>query len=191
MDALDLLLNRVSVTRLVDPAPSAEQLQLMFRAALRAPDHGQLRPWRFLTIEGQGRERLGELLAEALRLRQPDASEEVLQKPLKMPLRAPMLVAVIARPVPHPKVPEGEQLLAVGCAAHGLLLAAHAQGLGAVWRTGEFAYDRHVAEGLGLTADEQLLGFIYLGTPEGRLRTPLALEPQAFVSQWSGQVAQL
>lgn len=186
MDALDLLLNRVSVTRLVDPAPSAEQLQLMFRAALRAPDHGQLRPWRFLTIDGQARERLGELLAEALRLRQPDACEETLQKPRKMPLRAPLLVVVIARPVPHPKVPEVEQLLAVGCAAHGLLLAAHAQGLGAVWRTGEFAYDRHVAEGLGLTADEQLLGFIYLGTPEGRLRTPPLLEPKDFVSQWNG-----
>ena len=187
MDALDLLLNRVSVTRLVEPAPSAEQLQLMFRAALRAPDHGQLRPWRFLTIEGQARDRLGELFAEALRLRQPDASEEVLQKPRKMPLRAPMLVAVIARPVSHPKVPEVEQLLAVSCAAHGLLLAAHAQGLGAVWRTGEFAYDRHVAEGLGLTAGEQLLGFIYLGTPEGGLRIPPALEPKDFVEQWSGE----
>lgn len=184
MDALDLLLNRVSVTRLVEPAPSTEQLQLMFRAALRAPDHGQLRPWRFLTIEGEGRVCLGELLAEALRLRQPDVSEEALQKPRKMPLRAPMLVAVIARPVPHPKVPEVEQLLAVGCAAHGLLLAAHAQGLGAVWRTGEFTYDRHVTEGLGLTADEQLLGFIYLGTPEGGLRTPPALEPETFVSRW-------
>ena len=189
MDALDLLLNRVSVTRLVDPAPTAEQLHVMFRAALRAPDHGQLRPWRFLVIEGQARDRLGELLAEALRLRQPDASEEVLQKPYKMPLRAPMLVAVIACPVPHPKVPQSEQVLAVGCAAHGLLLAAHAQGLGAVWRTGEFAYDRHVAEGLGLMATEQLLGFIYLGTPAGGLRTPPALEPEAFVSRWDGPAA--
>jgi len=42
MDALDLLLNRVSVTRLCDPAPDAAQLDLLFRAALRAPDHAQL-----------------------------------------------------------------------------------------------------------------------------------------------------
>ncbi|MBA1263434.1 nitroreductase family protein [Stutzerimonas sp. NM35] len=188
MDAFDLLLNRVSVTRLVDPAPTAAQLELMFRAALRAPDHGQLRPWRFLTIEGEAREHLGELLAEALRQRQPDASDEVLHKPRKMPLRAPLLVAVIACPVTHPKVPEVEQLLAVGCAAHGLLLAAHAQGLGAVWRTGEFAYDRYVAEGLGLSAGEQLLGFIYLGTPEGGLRKPPVLEPKDFVSQWNGKI---
>ncbi|MCQ4311603.1 NAD(P)H nitroreductase [Stutzerimonas sp. VN223-3] len=184
MDALDLLLNRVSVTRLADPAPTAAQLDVMFRAALRAPDHGQLRPWRFLTVQGEARERLGELLAESLRLRQPEAAEEALQKARKMPLRAPLLVVVIARVLPHPKIPESEQVLAVGCAAHGLLLAAHAQGLGAVWRTGEFSYDRHVAQELGLATNEQLLGFIYLGTPEGNLRTPPELEPGHFVGQW-------
>ncbi len=186
MDALDLLLNRVSVTRLVDPAPTEAQLDLLFRAALRAPDHGQLRPWRFLTIQGEARERLGELYAEALGLRQPDASDEALRKARKMPLRAPMMVVVVARMLPHPKVPDSEQVLAASCAAHGLLLAAHAQGLGAVWRTGEFAYDRHVARQLGLMENEQVLGFIYLGTPEGGTRIPPELDPRDFVSQWSG-----
>lgn len=186
MDALDLLLNRVSVTRLTEPAPDPAQLDLLFRAALRAPDHGQLRPWRFLTIEGAGRERLGELFASALRLREPQASEDALQKARKMPMRAPLLVVVIGRLQPHLKVPESEQALAVGCAAHGLLLAAHALGLGAVWRTGEFAYDAHVAQRLGLGAHEQILGFIYLGTPEGNLRTPPTLEPRDFVGHWDG-----
>lgn len=189
MDALDLLLNRVSVTRLFDPAPDEAQLDLLFRAALRAPDHGQLRPWRFLVIQGAARERLGELFVESLKLSVPDCSEEALQKARKMPLRAPMLVVVVARLQSHPKVPESEQALAAACAAHGLLLAAHAQGLGAVWRTGAFSYDEHVARGLELAAHERLLGFIYLGTPEeGRLRTPPALEPRDFVSQWHGGV---
>jgi len=67
-----------------------------------------------------------------------------------------------------------------------LLLAAHAQGLGAVWRTGDFAYDPYLAKALGLTGDEQILGFIYVGTPEGTLRTPPELEPQQFVTEWSG-----
>ncbi|WP_312934835.1 nitroreductase family protein, partial [Stutzerimonas nitrititolerans] len=97
MDALDLLLNRVSVTRLFDPAPDEAQLDLLFRAALRAPDHGQLRPWRFLVIQGAARERLGELFVESLKLSDPDCSEEALQKARKMPLRAPMLVVVVAR----------------------------------------------------------------------------------------------
>lgn|SRR5690606_37718673 len=187
MDALDLLLNRVSVTRLFEPAPDEAQLDLLFRAALRAPDHGQLRPWRFLVIQGAARERLGELFVDSLKLSDPGCSEEALQKARKMPLRAPMLVVAIARLQPHPKVPESEQVLAAGCAAHGLLLAAHAQGLGAVWRTGAFCYDEHVAKGLGLTETERLLGFIYLGTPEeGRLRTPPELEPRHFASQWDG-----
>lgn len=185
MDALDLLLNRVSVTRLADPAPNAEQLEVLLRAAMRAPDHGQLRPWRFLTVEGGAREGLGEVFAEALRLRQPDATEDALAKPRKMPLRAPMVLIVIAQVLPHPKVPESEQLYAVACAAHGVLLAAHAQGLGAVWRTGEFAYDPHVAQRLELADNEQVLGFIYLGTPEGTLRTPPMLTPRHFVSQWN------
>ncbi|AHL75871.1 nitroreductase [Stutzerimonas stutzeri] len=184
MDALDLLLNRVSVTRLADPAPTAAQLDVLFRAALRAPDHGQLRPWRFLTIQDDARDELGDLFVEALRLRQPDAPEEALHKARKMPLRAPLLVVAIARVSPHPKIPGSEQVLAAACAAHGLLLAAHAQGLGAVWRTGEFSYDNHVAQQLGLEENEQVIGFIYLGTPEGNVRTPSGLDPQQFVSRW-------
>lgn len=188
MDALDLLLNRVSVTRLADPAPNAAQLDVILRAALRAPDHGQLRPWRFLTVQGDARERLGALFAEALRLRQPELPDDALAKPRKMPLRAPMVLVVIARVLPHPKIPESEQVLAVACAAHGVLLAAHAQGLGAVWRTGEFAYDPYVAQQLGLADNEQVLGFIYVGTPDGNPRTPPELDPRDFVRPW-GQVS--
>ena len=66
MDALELLLKRVSVPRLQDPAPTAEQLNLMLRAALRAPDHGQIRPWRFVTVQGDDRKALGKLFVEGL-----------------------------------------------------------------------------------------------------------------------------
>lgn len=184
MEALDALLNRVSVPRLTAPAPDAAQRELLFRAALRAPDHGQLRPWRFLTIEGAGLTALGELFATTLLAEQPDAKPEALAKARAMPLRAPLLVAVIARLQAHAKVPQQEQVLAAGCAAHGLLLAAHAQGIGAVWRTGELSHSRAVAAGLGLAADEQIIAFIYLGTPAGELRTPVLLDPQDFVSAW-------
>ncbi|RPW88762.1 nitroreductase family protein, partial [Pseudomonas aeruginosa] len=76
MEALDALLTRVSHARLSDPAPSPEQLDRLFRVALRAPDHGQLRPWRFILVEGEGRRALGDLYARALASRQPDAAEE-------------------------------------------------------------------------------------------------------------------
>lgn len=184
MDALDALLNRVSVPRLREPAPDAAQRELLFRAALRAPDHGQLRPWRFLTIEGTGRERLGELFAQALAVGAADVGEEALAKARAMPLRAPLLVVVVARVQEHFKVPPQEQVIAAGCAAHAILLAAHAQGIGAVWRTGELAYNARVAAGLGLAAGEQIVAFLYLGTPERELRTPAPLQLADFVSAW-------
>lgn len=184
MEALDALLNRVSVPRLCEPAPDAAQRELLFRAALRAPDHGQLRPWRFLTIEGAAREQLGELLVTALQQGPAPVTAETLAKTRAMPLRAPLLVVVIARTQEHPKVPPQEQLLATACAAHGLLLAAHAMGIGAVWRTGELVYTPQVAAGLGLAVDEQVLAFIYLGTPQGERRSPTLLEPKDFVAAW-------
>jgi nitroreductase len=186
MEALDALLNRVSVPRLCEPAPDAGQRELLFRAALRAPDHGQLRPWRFITVEGAARERLGELFVASLLADQPEASAEALAKARAIPLRAPLLVLVVARLQAHGKIPAQEQLLAAGCAAHGILLAAHALGIGAVWRTGELSYSVKVAAGLGLQADEQLIAMLYLGTPLAGLRTPVALDPQNFVSAWHG-----
>ncbi|WP_110969553.1 nitroreductase family protein [Pseudomonas huaxiensis] len=183
MEALDVLLNRVSVPRLTDPAPNAAQREGLFQAALRAPDHGQLRPWRFLTVEGEARARLGELFAEVVALK-GDATEAALDKARAMPLRAPLLVLVIARTQEHFKVPVSEQVLAAGCAGHGILLAAHAQGIGAVWRTGEMAYSAHVAKGLGLEAGEELIGFLYLGTPMGEPRTAPVLKTEDFVSAW-------
>ncbi|SDH06703.1 Nitroreductase [Pseudomonas flavescens] len=187
MDALDALINRVSVPRLIEPGPSAVQREQLFRAALRAPDHGQLRPWRFLTVEGEARHALGELYAGALMARPVEASEDALAKARNMPLRAPLLVVVIARLQEHPKVPAQEQLLAAGCAAHGILLAAHAQGIGAVWRTGELSHDRHVDAGLGLAANERIVGYLYLGTPERELRSPPQPTVDDFVAAWRGE----
>lgn len=185
MDALVALTQRVSVSRLVEPAPSAEQRELLFKAALRAPDHAQLRPWRFLSIEGDARQCLGELFVRALQ-ENPETAAAALDKALAAPLRAPLLLVVIASPKDHPKVPTSEQVLSAGCAAHALLQAAHAQGLGAIWRTGELAYHPTVAKGLGLSEGEQVIAFIYLGTPEGALRQPAALAPADFVQSWQG-----
>ena len=185
MEALDALLNRVSLARLQEPAPDAAQRELLFRTALRAPDHGYLRPWRFLTVEGTARDKLGELFVSALLSKDPEASEQAIAKARAMPLRAPLLVVVIATLQPGHKVPEVEQLLSAGCAAHGILLAAHAQGLGAIWRTGEMSYDRQVAVGLGLGEQERIVGFLYLGHVAGERRNPQELEPADFVKAWT------
>lgn len=184
MQALDALLNRVSVPRLQDPAPSAEQREILFQAALRAPDHGQLRPWRFLTVEGDRRERLGEVLAEAVVLKGGEINQAAVDKARAAPLRAPLVVVVVARLQEHPKVPRHEQLQAAACAAHGILLAAYAQGIGAVWRTGELGYTEHVAKALGLAEGEELIAFLYLGTPVKAARVPEPLPAADFVRAW-------
>jgi len=186
MEALDLLLGRESAVRLGDPAPGADQLDLIFESAVRAPDHGRLRPWRFVVIAGDMRQRFGEVLADSLRRRLPDAPPELLQREREKALRAPVIVAVAAHLVAPHKIPEQEQLLAAGAAAQNIMLAAHAQGFGAMWKTGEAAYDAAVKQALGLDPADQIVGFLYLGTQIGGgspLPRPAA---KGFVSVWQG-----
>lgn len=186
MDALQALHTRVSVPRLTGPAPTSEQLELLMRAALRAPDHAWLRPWRFLLLQQPGLVRLGELFAEAARRDAPDLDEQALARYRSMPMRAPMMMIAISRHTPHPKVPQAEQDMSCAVAVGNLLLAAHALGLGAVWRTGEMAQDPLVHAGLGLSAQERIIAFVYLGQPVGALKPVPELDPKDYLQLWDG-----
>lgn len=186
MEALDLLLNRASVPRLVDPAPNAAQREILFGAAMRSPDHGQLRPYRFITVEGAARERMGELLVEALKQGGGEVTAQASDKARLGPMRAPLIVVVVAKLQDHYKVPRKEQLITAGCAAHAVLLAASAQGIGAVWRTGELCYSPVVAKGFGLSADEEVIAFLYLGTPQNPPREAQKVDAGELVSAWQG-----
>ena len=100
------------------------------------------------------------------------------------PLRAPLLIVLVAHLHAHPKVPEIEQLLSLACAAGNMLLAAHAEGLGAIWRTGEVSYTSELRVELGLSENESVLGFLYLGTPEGPPRAREELPLEAHFRPW-------
>ncbi|WP_158774650.1 nitroreductase family protein [Cobetia sp. L2A1] len=185
MDALTLLHERNSMGKLMAPAPNAEQMEALYQAALRAPDHAVLTPWRFIEFTGAGLERLGELFAEAERNKSPAGDEAAQAAARKKPLRAPMVVAVIARVTPdHPKVPRVEQVVSAGCAAHAILFAVQALGLGGMWRTGGYAFDATVHAGLGMGEHDELVGFLYLGTPGGRLKPLAARDSADFVERW-------
>jgi len=183
-DILQFLQNRNSAPRLTEPGPSAAQMQEIFRVALRAPDHAWLRPWRFIAITGERRQAFGEVLERCLLQRKPDADESARAKARAAPLRAPVLVVVVARLSPHPKVPAIEQRLSAGCAAHCLLLAAEACGYAGIWRTGDAAFDRAVMDELGLAAEEEITGFVYLGTRDGTAKSMPRLDAADFVSNW-------
>lgn len=187
MDAIEALTTRRSPAKLVEPAPSDAELALMLRAGARAPDHGRLRPWRFILLKGAARERFGEVLAQSLAARNPAVPAEVVARERQKPLRAPVTLVVAAAVQPGHKIPVIEQVLAAGAAAQNVLLAAYALGFGGMWRTGDSAYDAGVKAALGLGAEDAIVGYLYLGTPAGRpLIPPDEPEPASFLREWTG-----
>jgi nitroreductase len=167
METLEALNTRATAKTYGDTAPTREHLALVLQAAVRAPDHGRLRPWRFMTIEGDQRRQFGELLAASALRRVPGLSAGDLQRERDKALRAPMIIVVACRAVPGTKVPTIEQILATGAATQNILLALHALGYAAAWKTGEAAYDTEVKKALGLAADDHLVGFVYAGGGAG------------------------
>ena len=99
-------------------------------------------------------------------------------------MRAPTLMIVVANPEPHPKVPEAEQIQSAAAAAYGILMAAYAQQLGAIWRTGWVVHDSHVKSNLGISLSEQIIAIIYLGTPVGQAITRPQLDATSLITNW-------
>jgi nitroreductase len=137
MDAIEALNTRSTAKTFGDTAPTKEHLAAVLQAAVCAPDHGRLRPWRFMLIEGEQRREFGELLAASALRRVPTLGAGDLQRERDKALRAPLIIVVVARIVPGTKVPAIEQLLAAGSATQNILLALHALGFAAAWKTGE------------------------------------------------------
>ncbi len=170
---------------MTEPAPDSAALATMLHAAARAPDHGKLRPWRFIVVAGSARNALGDVLAAALRKREPGVPDAAIDKERGKPLRAPLIIVVGARLREHKGVPAVEQIIAAGAAAQNILVAAHALGFGGFWRTGNAAYDNEVKTALGLHPGDAIVGFLYLGTPA----VPAAPPPSdraAHVTHWTG-----
>ncbi|MBX2849965.1 MAG: NAD(P)H nitroreductase [Acidiferrobacterales bacterium] len=186
MDALTALQERNSVHHLTEPAPSKIQLENIFKAGLRACDHGNLRPWKFLVIDGEAREKFGELMVKVKSvLDGKQVDDELANKLRRKPLRAPTIVAVVARIVDHQKIPEIEQVMSTAASAQMMMTAAHAQGIGAIWRSGALMFHESMREGLGLRNSDQIVGFIYLGTPKFVKPLP-KLDTKDFIEIWQG-----
>lgn len=187
MEALEAILTRRTVppAKMGPPGPDEPALRRILEAGVAAPDHGLLRPWRFLLVRGDGRARLGELFAAFVQRQSAAVSAEELEKQRTAPLRAPVIVVVVARVDPaHPKIPAAEQLAAVAAAAQNMLLAAHALGFVAKWATGKQAYDATVKAELGLAEADRILGFLYLGSPAAPHEVPPRPSFAHLVAEW-------
>jgi nitroreductase len=168
-----------SAVTLVEPAPSADDLDTLLRLAARVPDHGKLAPWRFVVLEGSGKAAFAARL-EALALSRGDATAAAKLGKLKIP---PLCVAVIASPR-EASIPAWEQELSAGAVCATLLYAAQALGFGANWITDWYAYDAQANAILGLSETERVAGFVMMGTPR---EPPLERErpdASALVSRW-------
>jgi nitroreductase len=106
------------------------------------------------------------VMAQSLSKRQPECTASALEVERARPLRAPVLIAVGVDRPNEPKVVEIENVCAAAAAVENMLLAAHALGLGAMWRTGPAAFDMDVKAFFGMEPDQHLVGFIYLGYPD-------------------------
>lgn len=182
MDALTALQTRTAAPRLAEPAPGRAELEEVFKAALRAPDHGMLRPWRFLVVEGGARGKLAELFVEA---RQPE-TEEQRRKLQNAPLQAPLLIIAVARIRNTEKIPAIEQIESAAAAVQNMSVALHAMGYGSIWKTGGVAYDERVNLALGLEATDQIVAYLYVGTPSFRDRPVPEHRLEDYVAWWQG-----
>lgn len=165
---LDLLAARRSLKpdKLIAPGPTSDQIDQMLTIAARVPDHKKLAPWRFVVFEGEARAKMGEVFAAACAAEDKEPPSPVrLDVERRRLMRAPLVVAVVSRVVPHPAAPEWEQVLSAGAASFNLCLAANAMGFGTCWVTEWVSYSPMVGAALGLGAGERIAGFVYVGTP--------------------------
>ncbi len=146
-------------------------IEKLLDAGNQAPNHYKVRPWRFVVLTGEARNRLGEVMAASQADRNPNLPRETFDKTKSLPLRAPVLIAVGVDKPAESKIIEVENISAVSAACQNILLAALALGLGAMWRTGEWARDPKVKHFLGFSEDQHIVGFIYVGYPEGETET--------------------
>ena len=184
METLEAIQTRNSVPLLTDPAPTSEEMSEVYKGALRAPDHARLRPWKFIEVRGDSRDKLAKIFIDTATALNSDLSENEISKLEKAPHRAPMVIILAANIKEHPKVPEIEQIISLGAAAQNILLGIHEIGYSAVWRTGNMAFNPEITTFLGLEENFKIIGYLYVGTSTGKEKPIPELEIQDFLEVW-------
>jgi nitroreductase len=165
MELFSAIAARSTAKAVTAPGPTAEQVARLLEAAARAPDHGRLKPWRFIAVNGGQRESFADAVAQSRRDQIPDFTDEQMELERTKVRRSPfILVAGCVVRKDLPKVPEIEQVVAAGAAVENLLLAAADLGIGAMWKTGPAAYSARVKAAVGLAEGDHIVAIIHLGT---------------------------
>ncbi len=184
METLKAIQNRNSVARLAEPAPTTDEMEQVYKCALRAPDHAWLRPWKFIEIRGDSRKRLADSFIKASIASGEEMTDELKEKLEKAPFRAPMVIVLTADIKEHPKVPKIEQIISLGASAQNILLALNDIGYSAIWRTGKMAFNKHITDALDLPSNFEVIGYLYVGTPSGGIKSIPELEVNDYLTRW-------
>ncbi|MBX9590898.1 MAG: nitroreductase family protein [Hyphomonadaceae bacterium] len=188
LDVIEAILRRRSVPprHLLTPGPTEGEVAVMIDAAASAPDHGGLKPFRFIQVMSRGRPVLADAFVAAEQDSNPFASHDDLLRARERAMHAPTLFALVTRlTFDVPDVPSPEQLATAGAALGYFLLAAHALGFGAMAVSGAKARSQIVHTALRLGTDEQLLCFVGVGTPV-KQRTPRSFASRHLLTRWDG-----
>jgi len=184
MDAIENILGRNSHKKLELPYPNSKQMELVYKAALRAPDHAWLRPSQFIEVTGKGLDKLSQIFVNYLKDTKEDLNDLTIQKYKNAPYRAPMVIVLITNIKEHPKVPEIEQMLSTASATQNILLALNALNYGAIWRTGILSLNDKIGEYFNLNKNQKILGYLYVGTPIGEPKDIPDIDIDQFVTKW-------
>ena len=176
--------DRRSIGKCTDEVPDPELIHQVLEAGTWAPNHHLSQPWRFMVLSGAAREGLGHAMGEAAaqKAATPEAGERARTSAAGKPLRAPYVVAVYADP--NPEEIEIEEVAATAAAAQNILLAAHALGLAAMWRSGGLIYSPEVRQYLQMPDDAIMLGVIYIGWPAMDPPTRERLPVESVATWW-------
>jgi nitroreductase len=188
---IDFLLSRRSVKFVQAPGPSDAELSLILQAAMRAPDHGKLTPWRFALIRGEAVARFAEVAIAIINASDRPMLPEKVATNRRWLARVPLLIGIACRmDYANQRIPEHERMLATGAAVTNMLNAAHMLGYGAYWSTGLGTYNEDVGAALGFDAlDYRFMGYLAVGTPIDPPRDAPRPDWPAFVTEWSGPSA--
>ena len=181
MDALNNILERVSARTLNQPHPNKTEMKKVYKAALRAPDHAWLRTSSFIEVKGKGLDKLSAIFVNYGKSIS-GISDEVLDKYKNAPYRAPMIIILVNSYKEHPKVPAIEQKLSTATAAQNIMLALNAMEYSCIWRTGKMAFNKVIQKELGLEQNQEILGYLYIGTEVGKKKEVPNLDIDEFVS---------
>ena len=172
MDAIEAIHTRHSVGKMKPDPIAREKIEMLLDAAVQAPNHHKVRPWRFVVLTGDGRNRLGDVMEHVFHQRFPDIGPEALAKERAKPLRSPVIIVVGVDKPTESKVLEIENVCAAAAACQNILIAAQALGMAGHWRTGDAARQPEIKKFLGFSEDQQVIAFLYIGYPEVETAAP-------------------